>query len=118
MKDFEKIYTEDIVIITVNLTRATMKEAQEFKKLIIDEIDRNKKKIIIDLSECEFMDSTFIGVIVVSLKKIGAIGGELHLIEPLAVAQSILEVTGVMNIFNMYKTKENALKSFRETVSR
>ena len=38
MLDFEKEYSSDIVIITVNISRATVKEAHEFKKFIDDEI--------------------------------------------------------------------------------
>ncbi len=109
MLDFEKEYSGDIVIINVNLSRATVKEAHEFKKFIDDEIKKKKLKIIIDLSPCDFIDSTFIGVLVVTLKRLADIGGELRIIEPPSIAHTILTVTGTMNIFNTHKTRSEAI---------
>jgi anti-anti-sigma factor len=111
MLDFEKEYSGDIVILTVNLSRATVKEAHEFRKFIDDEISKKKLKIIIDLSPCDFLDSTFIGVLVVTLKKLADIGGELRIIEPPSIAHTILTVTGTLNIFNTHKTKSEAIMS-------
>lgn len=114
MLDFEKEYSSDIVIVTVNLSRATVKEAHEFRKFIDDEISKKKLKIIIDLSPCDFLDSTFIGVLVVTLKKLADIGGELRIIEPPSIAHTILTVTGTLNIFNIHKTKSEAIMSLMD----
>jgi anti-anti-sigma factor len=114
MLDFEKEYSGDIVIITVNISRATVKEAHEFKRFIEDEIKKKKLKIIIDLSPCDFIDSTFIGVLVVTLKKLADIGGELRIIEPPSIAHTILTVTGTLNIFNTHKTKSEAIMALMD----
>ncbi len=114
MFDFEKEYSGDIVVITVNISRATVKEAHEFKKFIDDEIKKKKLKIIIDLSPCDFLDSTFIGVLVVTLKRLADIGGELRIIEPPSIAHTILTVTGTLNIFNTHKTKSEAIMSLMD----
>ena len=114
MQDFLKEYTDDLVIITVNISRATIKEAKDFKKIIDEEIRMKKLKIIIDLSPCNFIDSTFIGVLVVTLKRLSGIGGELRLVRPNSVAHSILEATGTLNIFNLHFTKEEAIKNLAE----
>ena len=109
MYDFEREYRGDIVIITVNVSRATVKEAHDFKKFVDFEIKKKKLKIIVDLSPCDFIDSTFIGVLVVTLKKLADMGGELRLIEPPSIAHTILKVTGTLNVFNMHKTKSEAI---------
>ena len=114
MYDFEKKYLGDIVVIIVNISRATLKEAKSFKSLIDDELKKNKRKIIIDLSACEFIDSTFIGVLVVTLKKVSEAGGELRLVQPKSIAHSTLEATGTLNIFNVSETSGDALADFKE----
>ncbi len=114
MFDFEKEYSSDIVIITVNVSRATVKEAHEFKKFIDDEIKKKKLKIIIDLSSCDFIDSTFIGVLVVTLKKLADIGGELRIVEPPSIAHTILTVTGTLNVFNTHKSKSEAIMNLMD----
>ena len=112
MEEFSKIVVEDVTVETVNLSRATYKNAEAFKNIINDDIANGARKIVIDLSHCGFMDSTFIGVLVVALKDISKTGGKLRIIKPSSVAHSILERTDTLRIFSLYDTIEAAAKSF------
>ncbi len=114
MSAFDKEIIDDIVVLTVNLGRATINEAQEFKKVMDDEIKQNVHKIVVDLSPCEFIDSTFIGVLVLTLKELSRYGGELRLIKPVSIAHSILESTNTFNIFNVHPTKSEAVENLME----
>ena len=51
------------------------------------------------------------------LKKLANLGGELRLVEPISLAHSVLSVAGSLNIFNVYKTKSDAIKSLMESTS-
>lgn len=115
MEDFEKLVIKDIIIEKVNLTRATYKEASEFKKILDDDIDKKFRKLIVDLSQCEFIDSTFLGVLVLSLKKISMISGEIRLVKPRSVVRALMEKSGTLNIFNAYDTLDEAVESFEFT---
>ena len=42
--DFTKEKHDDVVIEVVNLTRATLKEAEEFKQTLVQDIERGSKK--------------------------------------------------------------------------
>ena len=77
MDDFIQIVQDDVVIEKVNLTRATMKEAIKFKKILESDIEKKFKKIVIDISQCEFVDSTFLGVLIFALKEMNKIGGQI-----------------------------------------
>ena len=68
MEDFGKIVIKDIVVEIVNLSRATYKEAGEFKKILNEDYEKRYRKLIVDIRQCEFIDSTFLGVLVVALK--------------------------------------------------
>jgi anti-anti-sigma factor len=118
MADFERRYIDDIVVIKVNLMRATLVEAKEFTRFINSEIEKKKLKIIFDLSLCEFMDSTFIGALVVTLKRLTDLKGELRLVKPTLIAQSIMAATATLNIFNLYETTEDALENLNLVNSR
>jgi len=104
MEDFEKRVIKDIIVEMVNLTRATYKEAGELKKLLTDDYELRFKKVIVDLSQCEFIDSTFLGALVVALKNISKIGGELRIVRPSAEALSLMDNVGSLKIFNSYDT--------------
>lgn len=103
----------DVVVEKVNLTRATLKEAEEFKKTLLNDIDDGNRKIIVDLSDCEFIDSTFLGALVVSLKKIATLGGDLKLVGFKPNVRSMFELTRMYRVFESYSTTEQALESFR-----
>ncbi|NUN08202.1 MAG: STAS domain-containing protein [Ignavibacteriaceae bacterium] len=111
--DFIKENYGDIAIQTVNLTRATLKEAEEFKKILTADIDSGTRKLVVDLSECEFIDSTFLGALVVSLKKITSMGGDLRLVGFQPAVHSMFELTRMYRVFEAYPTKLEAVESFK-----
>ncbi|HKI79561.1 MAG TPA: STAS domain-containing protein [Ignavibacteriaceae bacterium] len=110
--DFTKEKYGDILVEVVNLTRATLKEAEEFKLTLTQDIESGCRKIIVDISESEFIDSTFLGALVVSLKKITSLGGDLRLVGFQPAVHSMFELTRMYRVFESYKTKEEAIKSF------
>ena len=112
--DFNKEKYNDVIVEVVNLTRATLKEAEEFKLTLLHDIEEGAKKIVVDISECEFIDSTFLGALVVSLKKVTSLGGDLRLVGFQPSVHSMFELTRMYRVFESYKTKEEAVKSFSQ----
>lgn len=112
MEGFEKSIFKDVVVETVNLARATYEEAGMLKNILNDDIEKGFQKIIIDLAQCDFIDSTFIGVLVVTLKKVAEIGGELRIIKPAFFTNTILATSGTLAYFNVVDNIEEGLKSF------
>lgn len=111
-EDFEMLYVNDLVIEVVNLSRATYKEASQLKKNLDGLIKDNQTKIIVDLSQCEFIDSTFLGVLVLSLKASARIGGDIRLIRPDEVVKTLMEKAGTLNVFNLYDSMDEAIRSY------
>lgn len=114
MEDFEKILVDDVIVIAVNLTRSTMLESKEFSKIIEDEIDKGHNRLVIDLSSCEIIDSTFFGVVIMILKKLTKSGGKLKIVEPVNPLEDIFTITNTLKVFNIYETREDAIKSFED----
>ena len=112
--DFTKEKYNDVLVEVVNLTRATLKEAEEFKLTLAQDIEVGVKKIVVDISQCEFIDSTFLGALVVSLKKITSLGGDLRLVGFQPAVHSMFELTRMYRVFESYKTKEEAIQSFNQ----
>jgi anti-anti-sigma factor len=111
--DFIREVHGNILIEVVNLTRATLKEADEFKQILIEDISAGWRKVIVDLSECEFIDSTFLGTLVVSLKKLTTLGGDLRLIGLQPAVNTMFELTRLNRVFESFESKEEAIDSFR-----
>ena len=101
----------DVIIEVVDIDRATFKEAEEFKKLLNQDIDKGNLKIIIDFTACNFIDSTFLSTIVTALKKVSKAGGNLVLTGVHSETQALFELTGTVKVFDIYKTKDEAVRS-------
>jgi len=112
LEDFETLFVNDLAIEIVNLSRATYKEASQLKKNLDDLIKDKHKKIIVDISQCEFIDSTFLGVLVLSLKSSAKIGGDIRLVKPAEVVKTLMEKAGTLNVFNLYESVDEAIQSF------
>ena len=103
---------DDVIVEIVNLERATLSEADTLKNLINDKVDQGFRKIIIDLGAVEFIDSTFLGVIVGSLKKVVKLNGDLKLVGFRPAVRSMFELTRLFRVFESYDDLQDAIKSF------
>jgi anti-anti-sigma factor len=110
--EFTRTEKGEVVVIKVNLNRATLKEAEEFKISLMNELQRDKKKLVVDLSNCDFIDSTFLGTLVVTLKKVTSTGGDLRLVGFRPAVSSMFELTRMFRVFETFQTSEEAVKSF------
>ncbi|MBK7630532.1 MAG: STAS domain-containing protein [Ignavibacteriales bacterium] len=110
--DFKREVVRDLVVHKLNFTRATFKEAQQFRDIVIEDISSKNLKIIIDLSECDYIDSTFLGALVIVLKKIAEVGGEIKYVKPTASALALIKLTGLYSVFNLYHSAQDAIDSF------
>lgn len=105
---------DDVVVEIVNIERATLKEADQLKSSINDKIDLGYRKVIIDLSSVDFIDSTFLGVIVNTLKKVAALRGDLKLVGFRPAVRSMFELTRLFRVFESFGDLQDALKSFHK----
>ena len=114
MKDFEQKVQNGVVIEVVNLTRPTFNDAQRFKNILIEDIVEKKfRKVIIDISQCDFIDSTFLGSMIVAKKKMNEVDGELKVVEPSNSFDALLERTPILDIMEPHKSLEKAILSFK-----
>ena len=114
LEDFELLTVKGVRIVVVNLSRATLQEAKMLKSIIEEEIIIGVRKLAIDISQCEFIDSTFIGSLVVEQKRMKEKGGKIMLIYPVKLDENLFHVTNTLRIFEIYQTREKAIESTAE----
>lgn len=115
MNGFQRQIANGFVIETVNLDQATINEAMQFKKHLELDLELGYKNIIIDLSICNSLDSAFIGVLVVTLKQLLRLGGSIKIVKPGLFSKSMLNLTGTIEIFELYESLEAAIYSIDTT---
>jgi len=103
----------DIVLVAVagelNMDNSnTLRET--FKKLLKD----LHYKILLDLERLSFMDSSGIATLIELFQDLGKVKGRMGLCCVNKRIVGVFEITKVHKIFNMFESREAALKSFSE----
>lgn len=110
----EIIKKDDIAIIDINLKKATLENTENFRTLLMQIIDEGTKKIIVDFSKCEYVDSTFLGTLVVALKAGNNAGCKIKLVCNKKVAFIICEITKLSSVFEVYNELDEAILEFKK----
>jgi anti-sigma B factor antagonist len=74
-----------------------------------------EKKVLLNLREVDYMDSSGIGEMVRCHMTLRRLGGQLKLANPSRTIYNLLQVTVLNRIFEIYDDEANAVKSFQET---
>ena len=112
MNSIHRIFKDGVAIERINLKRATIIEAEEIKDNLLDDIDCNK--IIVDLSACNYIDSTFFGAMVFAYRLLKHQNCAIALV----ISESFLskgyifeEITSVFKVYNSMSDAMNALNN-------
>jgi anti-anti-sigma factor len=112
MDNFSTIDKGDVIIEVVNLEKATAEQAEEFKLILLKNIDDGNIKLIVDLHQCVFVDTTFLSTLLIALKAAIKKGGNLKLASPKYDVAEVLEATGMNRVFDIYPNISDAISSF------
>jgi anti-anti-sigma factor len=68
----------------------------------------DKVRVVVDLSEVDFLASIGIRLLMLTAKSIAARDGKMALINPMPEVKDVLEITGIPAIIPIYSTLESA----------
>jgi anti-sigma B factor antagonist len=95
-------YNDDgFALVKIDIKRFDFDCAQEAKKIVLDIIENKSKKIILDLSAMEFMDSAGLSVIVSIFKKITQVEGVLKLSSLASQPFELIHVIGLDKLLTL-----------------
>jgi anti-sigma B factor antagonist len=83
--------------------------APELKAHVLDAIDSGKTKIIVDLTNTTFIDSTTLGVLVGARKRLREHNGTLVVVCPDTDKLGLFEMTGLDRVFSIHMDRTAAL---------
>ena len=82
---------------------------------VIDEIlDQGGKKILLNLSDMDYIDSNGLGEIVQSFKNAQRNQASLRLLKPQDRVAKTLRLTNLLPLFTVYESEAEALKAFKK----
>jgi anti-sigma B factor antagonist len=83
--------------------------APQLRERLITLVEDGARRVIVDLSRVEFLDSTGLGVLVGALKRLRGVGGELLLVCAQERLLKIFRITGLDRVFTLYDTVDAAV---------
>jgi len=91
--------TGSLDIATSPTVRASLLEASE----------RGDHKLIVDLTKVEFLDSTGLGALIGAQRRAKEFGGDVRLVAKEGQILRLLRITGLMKVFAVYATLDDAV---------
>jgi anti-anti-sigma factor len=108
MNAIHRILRNGVPIERVDIVRATLNEAQEINHNLLDDIAY--KNIIVDLSSCDYIDSTFFGAIVNAYRKIKSKGGSIVLVIGDTFLSKSFIYKDIASVFKVYRSIKEAMQ--------
>jgi len=110
---FESEIIEDIAIESVKMVRITFIEAKLFWERLQTNVIPEYSKVIVDISNCKFIDTTFMGVLIRTHRMLLKEKGELKLVLAKDYIDKFLRVVGITEIIETNISVKDAINSFK-----
>jgi anti-sigma B factor antagonist len=83
--------------------------APEVKAALAAAIDGGKTRLVVDLAETTFLDSTALGVLIGAVKRLRSRDGAMTIVNTDANIAKTFEITGLDQIFTIRETRDEAV---------
>lgn len=104
----------DVAVAIVNIEQFDAACADQFRKDMAPVLS-GTKKLVLDLSAVQFIDSRACGAILSCLKKLGEVGGELKICRASDFVREVFGLIRLHRICEILATREDAVRAFAAT---
>lgn len=102
----------DVVILDLQGSLTIGANEQLVKNTVSDLLDGGYKKIVVNLKDLEFIDSSGVGALVKSYTTVTNSGGRMKLLQLSKNIRHVLNITGLLGIFEVHEEEDKAIASF------
>ena len=107
----EREQLDDGVVVVVVHGEVDIRTAPELRHCLAQVLDGEVKRIVLDLTDVEFLDSTALSVMVGAHKRLSKTGEPLVVVAATEPVQRVLSVTGLSRVFAVHESRHDALPS-------
>lgn len=85
---------------------------EKTKSMLYAAVETGSPNLVMDFSEVEYVDSSFLGLLIRVLRLVKSKGGEIKLCRMSSSIYSIFKLMALTRVFDIHDTREGALKAF------
>jgi len=85
--------------------------APELKQALADAVESGRSRIVVDLTQTTFLDSTALGVLIGAVKRLRSRDGILTIVNTDPNIAKTFEITGLDQIFTIRPTRDEAVEA-------
>ncbi len=101
----------DVVVLTVD-GEINFNSSPEFRKSFLKVLDSKNLKVVVNLLNVAYVDSSGLATLVEAHQKIKSAGGKLKLTNLSPKVKGLFEITKLEKLFDIQPAEEDAVKSF------
>ena len=90
--------------------RLNMVAAPELRDVVAKAVASGTPRLVVDLADVEFMDSSGLGALIGALKTTRQAGGDLRIAQPGEQVSMVLQLSNVDRILKPYRSTDDALR--------
>jgi anti-sigma B factor antagonist len=109
--DIQESTREDIVVLALK-GRLTVGEASSVREKVQQLAAAGQLKVVLDLTNVDYIDSTGLGAMVICLTSLKKQGGALKLVNPNKRNVELLLLTQLHTVFEVFNEVQDAVNSF------
>jgi anti-sigma B factor antagonist len=103
---------DGVAVAAVPVDELDASNSTEFKRDIAPVL-QSQTKLVLDLGQLRFVDSSGLGAMLSCLRQLSAKGGDLKLCSMSKQVQALFELVRMHRIFDIYNSKEDAVRAFQ-----
>jgi anti-sigma B factor antagonist len=103
----------DVLIVDLSGRLTLGQPAAAFREAIRRELDAGRRKFVVNLADCEFVDSAGLGELATALVRIHNAGGQLRLLKVTKRVHDLLRIAKLQPVFERHEDEAAALESMR-----
>ncbi|MBE0558350.1 MAG: STAS domain-containing protein [Proteobacteria bacterium] len=103
----------DVTVIQLNGNVMGGPDATSLNEELHKCVGQGKKKVVVDLGDVKFMNSSGLGMLIRALTTMRNAGGDMKLARASEKIESLLMVTKLITVFDHYEKVEEATQAFK-----
>jgi anti-sigma B factor antagonist len=101
-----------VIFVALQAESLDASNTNEFKRTVATAVEP-KAKVVLDLAQVQFIDSSGCGAILAFLRQLTTVGGDLKLCNVTKPVRSLFELVRMHRILDIYNNREEAAKSYQ-----